>query len=32
VAIRTARDSLRGNLFLPQARSGPIKAIKDPPK
>lgn len=32
VAVRTARGSLRGNLFLPSARSGPIKAIKDPPK
>ena len=32
VAVRTARGSLRGNLFLPPTRSGPIKAIKDPPK
>ena len=32
VAVRTARGSVRGNLFLPPARSGPIKAIKDPPK
>ncbi len=32
VAVRTARGSLRGNLFLPPTRSGPVKAIKDPPK
>ena len=32
VAVRTTRGSLRGNLFLPPTRSGPVKAIKDPPK
>ncbi len=32
VAVRTARGSLRGNLFLPPTRSGPVKAMKDPPK
>jgi hypothetical protein len=31
VAVRTARGSLRGNLFLPPPRTGPIKAHKDPP-
>ncbi|MBJ8348964.1 TDT family transporter [Antrihabitans sp. YC2-6] len=31
VAVRTARGSLRGNLFLPPAATGPIKARKDPP-
>ena len=31
VAVRTARGSLRGNLFLPPSTSGPIKAKKDPP-
>jgi C4-dicarboxylate transporter/malic acid transport protein len=31
VAVRTARGSLRGNLFLPPASSDPIKAYKDPP-
>jgi C4-dicarboxylate transporter/malic acid transport protein len=30
VAVRTARGSLRGNLFLPPAATGPIKAHKDP--
>jgi C4-dicarboxylate transporter/malic acid transport protein len=30
VAVRTARGSLRGNLFLPQPSTGPIKAHKDP--
>ena len=32
VAVRTTRGTLRGNLFLPPTRSGPVKAIKDPPK
>ena len=32
VAVRTARGSLRGSLFLPPTRSGPVKAVKDPPK
>ncbi len=31
VAVRTARGSLRGNLFLPPPTAGPIKAHKDPP-
>lgn len=31
VAIRTARGSLRGNLFLPPPVTGPIKGRKDPP-
>lgn len=31
VAVRTANGSLRGNLFLPPASSGPIKARKDVP-
>jgi C4-dicarboxylate transporter/malic acid transport protein len=31
VAARTARGSLRGNLFLPPGNAGPIKAKKDPP-
>jgi len=30
VAVRTARGGLRGNLFLPPASTGPIKAHKDP--
>lgn len=30
VAVRTARGSLRGNLFLPPPSAGPIKARKDP--
>ena len=30
VAVRTARGSLRGNLFAPPPTSGPIKAMKDP--
>jgi C4-dicarboxylate transporter/malic acid transport protein len=30
VAVRTARGSLRGNLFLPPPSTGPIKAHKDP--
>jgi C4-dicarboxylate transporter/malic acid transport protein len=32
VALRTARGSLRGNLFAPPPAAGPIKAVKDPPK
>lgn len=32
VAVRTARGSLRGNLFVPPPTVGPIKAVKDPPK
>lgn len=32
VAVRTARGGLRGNLFLPPAATGPIKARKDPPR
>lgn len=33
VAVRTARGSLRGNLFLPpNSGAGPIKAKKDPPR
>ena len=32
VAVRTARGSLRGNLFAPAPAAGPIKAVKDPPK
>jgi tellurite resistance protein TehA-like permease len=31
VAVRTARGSLRGNLFLPPPSTGPIRAHKDPP-
>ena len=31
VAVRTARGSLRGNLFAPPPSAGPIKAKKDPP-
>ncbi len=31
VAVRTARGSLRGNLFLPPPSTAPIKAHKDPP-
>lgn len=30
VAVRTARGSVRGNLFLPPSASGPIKARKEP--
>lgn len=30
VAVRTARGSLRGNLFLPPASTDPIKSHKDP--
>ena len=30
VAVRTARGSLRGNLFQPPPSTGPIKAHKDP--
>jgi C4-dicarboxylate transporter/malic acid transport protein len=30
VAVRTARGSLRGNLFLPPPKSGPVKGRKDP--
>ncbi|WP_396899379.1 TDT family transporter [Mycolicibacterium sp.] len=30
VAVRTARGSLRGNLFQPPPSSGPVKAYKDP--
>jgi C4-dicarboxylate transporter/malic acid transport protein len=30
VAVRTARGSLRGNLFQPTPAAGPIKAHKDP--
>jgi C4-dicarboxylate transporter/malic acid transport protein len=30
VAVRTARGGLRGNLFLPPASTGPVKAHKDP--
>jgi C4-dicarboxylate transporter/malic acid transport protein len=29
VAVRTARGSLRGNLFLPPAKTGPVRATKD---
>ena len=31
VAVRTARGSLRGNLFLPPPSTAPIRAHKDPP-
>jgi C4-dicarboxylate transporter/malic acid transport protein len=31
VAVRTARGSLRGNLFLPPASTGPVRSHKDPP-
>ncbi|WP_199255394.1 TDT family transporter [Mycolicibacterium mengxianglii] len=30
VALRTARGSVRGNLFLPAANAGPVRASKDP--
>ncbi|WP_197381891.1 TDT family transporter [Mycolicibacterium mengxianglii] len=30
VALRTARGSVRGNLFLPAANAGPVRAGKDP--
>ncbi len=29
VAVRTARGSLRGNLFLPPPATGPVRAHKD---
>jgi C4-dicarboxylate transporter/malic acid transport protein len=31
VAVRTARGSVRGSLFVPPPNAGPIKAKKDPP-
>jgi C4-dicarboxylate transporter/malic acid transport protein len=31
VAVRTARGSVRGNLFVPPPNAGPVKAKKDPP-
>jgi C4-dicarboxylate transporter/malic acid transport protein len=30
VAVRTARGSMRGNLFVPPPATGPVKAKKDP--
>src|SRR4051812_399732 len=32
VTVRTARGSVRGNLFAPPPTAGPVKAVKDPPK
>jgi C4-dicarboxylate transporter/malic acid transport protein len=32
VTVRTARGSVRGNLFAPPPTAGPIRAVKDPPK